>query len=263
MTSLSGSVDSTKIHQGPGNLWFNVPVPATGSRMLIDANGNPTASAAWAANTLYLNGQQIIDSNGNTQRAVASGTSGGTVPATWGMTIGALTDDGSLIWECVVLGNVVYAGAVEGAITTIFGTKIEPITADQIVGPVDSVMTGATAEIEVELKETDIIKLAQWFVGSIYGAGTDSGLPAGLQNYQELAFGGLLAVPKLSMAVISPRRNYGGKFVVAQLYMAYQAEQVSFPVQREKTSMIKMKFSGLFIPTRPQGDMAGKIYWEV
>jgi hypothetical protein len=35
-------VDATKIHQGPGNIWIQVHLPATGSRLLIDANGNPT-----------------------------------------------------------------------------------------------------------------------------------------------------------------------------------------------------------------------------
>lgn len=372
MPALSGFVDSTKIHQGPGNLWFNVAVPGpqgplagpvltqsvsgalaattyyakvtyvyntglesggspetslavlvnnvlnvasppaapgvtgynvyvsntagggsgaetkqnaspiaigtpwvepnTGlintnpgplpGRLLIDQFGNPLSSAAWQASTVYFTGQQLIDSNGNTQRALTSGTSGAVAP-TWGTTVGAQTIDNTITWQLITLGGIFYGGAVEAAITNVIGAKTEPITADQIVGPVDAVIVGAQAEIEVDMKETDIAKVAQYFAGGIYNAGVDVGLPAGLQNYQELAHGGLIAVPKLSMAVISPRRNYGGKFVVAQLYMAYQAQMVSFPVQREKTSTIKMKFTGLFLPARPQGDQAGKIYWQV
>lgn len=36
------NVDATKIHQGPGKLWLNVNVPASGSRLLINAAGEPT-----------------------------------------------------------------------------------------------------------------------------------------------------------------------------------------------------------------------------
>jgi len=235
------------------------PLP---SRLLIDINGTPLSGAIWYEGQLWLVGQQIIDSNGNTQRAITTGTSGSTAP-TWGTTVGAQTVDNTVIWQLITLGAIYYGGAVEGAVTNMFGAKTEPITADQIVGPIDSVITGAQAEIEVDMKETDIDKIAQYFAGGIYNAGNDLGLPTGAQAFQELSHGGLIAVPKLSMAVISPRRNYGGKFVVAQLYMCYQAQQVSMPVSKEKTSTIKMKFTGLFIPTRPQGDQAGKIYWQI
>lgn len=39
------TVDATKIHQGPGSLWLSVAVPATGSRLIIDAGGTPTSGA--------------------------------------------------------------------------------------------------------------------------------------------------------------------------------------------------------------------------
>jgi hypothetical protein len=35
-------VNAKLIHQGPGNLWIQVYVPTTGSRLLIDATGTPT-----------------------------------------------------------------------------------------------------------------------------------------------------------------------------------------------------------------------------
>jgi len=238
------------------------PLPA---RLLIDINGTPLAAAGWLADTVFYTGQQIIDLNGNTQRALTSGITGATAP-TWGTTVGALTDEtspGTIIWQLITLGAVYYGGAVEGAITYMFGAKTEPITADQIVGPVDSVITGAQAEIEVDMKESDMAKVAQYFAGGIYNAGTELGLPAGVQAFQELTHGGLVAVPKLSMAVISPRRNYGGKFIVSQLYRCYQAQAVSMPMSKEKTTTIKMKFSGLFDPLRPQGDQAGRIYKQI
>jgi len=263
MSSLPFPINASNIHQGPGNLWFNVPVPATGARLILAANGAPATGAVWVLSTLYLAGSQIVDTAGNLQRAVNTGTSGATPPATWTETIGGLTTDNTVVWECISLGTPYYAGAVEGATSVVFSPKIEAIKCDQVVGPIDSVITEATAQIEVELKETDMLHLSNWFAGGIYGAGTDSGQPTGEQLYQQLTFGGLLVVPKLSMAVISPRRNNFGKFVVSQLYKVYQAEAVTLPVTRTKETMLKVKFSGLFDPTRPQGDQVGMTWWQV
>ena len=262
MSTLPFGINPSNIHQGPGNLWFNVPVPATGERMLIGANGAPLSGAVWTADTIYLAGSQVVDSNGNLQRAVNSGETGGSAPS-WATTIGATVADGTVTWECIALTAIYYAGAIEGATTFLMAPKVEEIMADQVVGPIDNVITAATASIEVEMKETDMLHMANWFSGGIYGAGTDTSLPVGAQGYQQLSFGGLIVVPKLSLAVISPRRNNLGKFVVSQLYKCSQAEQVSFPVTRAKESMIKIKFSGLFDPTRPQGDQAGLLYWQV
>ena len=247
------------VEPGTGLIVGVAPLP---SRLLIDSNGTPLSGAIWVASKLYLNGQQIIDSNGNTQRALTSGITGSTVPAVWGAVAGAQTIDGGVIWTCVEVGAIYYGGAVEAAITTNFGAKTEPITADQIVGPVDSVIVGADATMEVDMKETDMLKVAQYFAGGIFNQGTDVGLPAGLQNFKEISFGGLMAVPKMSIACISPRRNYGGKFVVAQLYMAYQMQPVGIAVSKEKVTTIKMKFTGLFDSSRPQGDQAGRVYWQ-
>ena len=262
MSTLPFAINPNNIHQGPGNIWFNVPVPATGSRLEIGTNGAPTVGAVWVATTTYLAGSQVVDSAGNLQRAINSGTTGGSAPS-WTSTIGSTVIDGTVTWECIVLGQIYYGGAIEGATTFGMAPKNEPIMADQVAGPIDCVLVSAELTIEVEMQETDMQHMANWFSGGIYGAGTDSGLPTGDQTYQEISFGGLLVIPKLSVAVISPRRNNANKYVVSQIYKGFQMEQVGFPVTREKKSMVKMKFTGLFDPTRPQGDQAGKIYWQV
>lgn len=266
MSTLPNPINQSNIHQGPGNLWVNVPVPATGARMLIGTNGSPTVGAAWVTATNYLAGSQVVDSNGNLQRAVNSGTSGATAP-TWPTAIGSTVADGTgttaITWECILLGQVYYAGAIEEATTTLWSPKIEPINADQVVGPIDNAIVSAEASIEVTMMETDMLHMANWFASGIYGAGTDSGLPTGLQNYEQITFGGIMVVPKLSIAVISPRRNNYQKYVVSQLYKCYQGEQVSFAVTKAKHSMVKMKFMGLFDPSRPQGDQAGMWWMQV
>jgi hypothetical protein len=51
-----------------------------------------------------------------------------------------------------------------------------------------------------------------------------------------------------------------GKFVVSQLYSAYQAEAVQLPFQRGKETTYKVKFEGLADPSRAAGDQVGKLY---
>ncbi len=194
------NIDATKIHQGPGKLWLNVSVPATGSRLVIDATGAPS------------------------------------------------------------VGMPVFAGATEGAVTVALSPKLEEITADQVPGPIDVVMTGEAATIEITLKESDLAKLKNYIVNGSFTTGSDSSLPTGSQAYEEISFGGTQAIPRTSVAVISARRDATAKFVVSQLYQAYQAEAIQLPFQRGKETSYKVKFHGLADPARAAGDQMGKIY---
>jgi len=197
---MSSNVDATKIHQGPGKLWLDVTVPANGSRLVIDAAGEPTP------------------------------------------------------------GTPIFAGATEGAATVVLSPKLEQIAADQVAAPIDIVMTGEAESIELTLKESDLAKLKNFVVHGSFSSGTDTNLPPGSQTYEEISFGGVVSIPKTSVAVISPRRDAAGKYVVSQLYQAYQAEAIQLPFQRGKETTYKVKFDGLADPTRPVGDQVGKIY---
>lgn len=194
------NVDATKIHQGPGKLWLDVSVPASGSRLVINAAGDPTS------------------------------------------------------------GTPTFVGATEGAATVVLAPKLEQIEADQVAGPIDVVMTGEAESIEVTLKESDLAKLKRFIVHGTFSSGTDTNLPAGSQTYEEISFGGVLAIPKTSVAVISPRRDASSKYVVSQLYQAYQAEAIQLPFQRGKETTYKVKFDALADTTRAAGDQVGKIY---
>lgn len=154
----------------------------------------------------------------------------------------------------------VFAGAVSGAITVVWTPKLEALSADQVAAPIDVRLTAEEQSIEAEIMETDYARLRAYLSNGIFASGTDSGLPVGLQNYEELSFGGLMPVPRMSVAVISPRVEAPGKFVVSQLYSAYQAQALSVPFSREKATTVKVKFSGLADPSRPAGDQVGKVY---
>jgi hypothetical protein len=157
-------------------------------------------------------------------------------------------------------GSPIFGGATEGAATVALAPKLEQIMADQVAAPIDVVMTGEAETIEVTMKQSDLALLKNFVVHGAYTTGTDTGLPAGSQTYEEISFGGVIPIPKTSVAVISPRRDVAGKFVVSQLYQAYQAEAIQLPFQRGKETTYKVKFDGLADSARVAGDQVGKIY---
>lgn len=193
-------VDAAKIHQGPGNLWLDVAVPVSGSRLVIDTSGVPTS------------------------------------------------------------GTPVFGGAIDSATTVTIGAQMNLVEADQISAPIDAIMTGELEEIEATMKESDFAKLKHYLQHGTYDADTDTGLPAGAQDYEELTFGGIIPIAKTSVAVISPRRDDTTKFLVSQLYSAVQIEAIKLPFTRKKETMYGVKFTGLAVTTRAVGDQVGKIY---
>jgi hypothetical protein len=52
----------------------------------------------WAATTSYAAGARIIDSNGNVQTVVTSGSSGSSAP-TWSLDVSGTTTDGAVVWR--------------------------------------------------------------------------------------------------------------------------------------------------------------------
>lgn len=190
------------IHQGTGFLWYDVAVPAVGTRLLIDGNGNPIG------------------------------------------------------------GSPLPLGASEGASTFHMEAKIEEISIDQETAPVDSVMTAESAYIEATLKESSLLKISKGLAHATYTSGIDSGLPAGAQSYEELTVGGLLSVPQASVALISPRRGFTspGKYLVACLYNAYPKEPFQIGFTRTKEAVYKVRFEGLAVLSRAQGDRVAQFY---
>jgi hypothetical protein len=259
-----GTPTPTLIHQGPGWVYLNVCAPASGKRHLIGADGTPT-QPAWLPAQAVTAGQMIVDTMGNIQECTTGGTTFANMPSVWGNTVGATTTDGStVVWTCVALAPAyLFAGALEGVTDLDIGAKVEETTADQETLPIDAVMTGEVDSIAVTLKESDCNKLQLLVPQGTYATGTDSALPGGAQTYEEIAFGGLMPVPKFGVLLISKRKDQTSKFVVSQIYRAYQKETVKLPFQRSKETTYKITFQAIADLNRPVGDRGGKIYRQV
>ena len=260
---MAGSINPVQIHVGPSRLWLNVCAPASGSRLLIDANGVPQQTV-WAPTTQYGAGQMIVDSGGHIELCIQSGQSKSGGAPGWPTTVNTTTTDGTVIWQLLNLFPVyTFVGATRGAANVMLSPKNLAIMADQATAAIDAVMTAEIESIEAELLESDFTRLANYVTQGTFGSGTDSGLPAGTQSYEEIAFGGTRSVPKMSIALISPRRDVINKYVVLQLYIGYQADQIQLPFTREKETLFKIKYDGLWVDYRPIGDTVGKIYRQV
>lgn len=161
-----------------------------------------------------------------------------------------------------VNGTPVAMGASEGASTFHMEAKIEEISIDQETAPVDSVMTAESAYIEATLKESSLLKISKGLAHTTYTSGTDASLPPGAQSYEQLTVGGLVTVPQAAVALVSPRRGYTspGKHLVACLYNAYAKEPFQIGFTRTKEAVYKVRFEGLAVITRPQGDRVGQFY---
>ncbi|HKS97517.1 MAG TPA: hypothetical protein VJV74_15490 [Terriglobia bacterium] len=159
-------------------------------------------------------------------------------------------------------GAPVPMGASEGAATFHMEAKLEEISIDQETGPVDVVMTAESAYIEVSLKESSLSKVAKALAHSSYSSGTDTGLPSGAQAYEEITVGGLVAIPQAPVALISPRRGFSspGKFLVACLYNTYAKDPFQVGFTRTKEAVYKVRFEGLAVLSRAQGDRVAQFY---
>jgi len=162
-------------------------------------------------------------------------------------------------------GTPLPMGASEGAATFHLESKIEEISIDQETAPVDAVMTAESAYIEITLKESSLAKIAKSLAHATYSSGTDTGLPAGAQAYEQISVGGLVTLPQTPVALISPRRGFGspGKFMVACLYNTYPKEPFEVGFTRTKEAVFKVRFEGLAVLTRNQGDRVAQFYRQV
>lgn len=159
-------------------------------------------------------------------------------------------------------GSPLPMGASDGAATFHMEAKIQEVAIDQETASVDAVMTAETAYLEATLKESALMKVAASLAHATYTSGTDPGLPAGAQNYEQITVGGLVKLPQAAVALISPRRGYSspGKFMVACLYNAYAKDPFQIGFTRAKEAVYKVHFEGLAVLSRPQGDRVAQFY---
>ncbi len=159
-------------------------------------------------------------------------------------------------------GSPIVMGASEGVAKFQFKARLEAVQIDQETAPVDVIMTAEDAFIELTLKESSLAKVLKMLEHATYSSGTDTGLPAGAQTYEEITVGGLVTLPTAPVALISPRRGTSNptKYLVVCLYKAYGFAELDLSFTRTKESVYKVQFNGLADLARTAGDRVAQFY---
>lgn len=85
--------------------------------------GDSVLSTAWAPNASIAQGSYIFDTNGGLEEATTAGATGASPPASWPTTVGATTNDGTVVWT---LQNAnIYTISQRSYVT---GTSLAPVT---------------------------------------------------------------------------------------------------------------------------------------
>lgn len=82
-------------------------------------------------------------------------------------------------------------------------------------------------------------------------------------GYEEVAIGGKQTVATFTVAYIAPIYADTTKFLVYNLYKAYNKAGFSIDVSRKKMSAIAFDFNGMAISTRAVGDQTGKVWKSI
>lgn len=86
-------------------------IPPSRLTVYTDLNGN-LPNPAWQASTVHAAGDQIVDSNGNTEVAQSSGTTGSSTPV-WPVIVGNTVVDSGVTWKLTMIGTTACTPSVQ------------------------------------------------------------------------------------------------------------------------------------------------------
>jgi hypothetical protein len=152
--------------------------------------------------------------------------------------------------------NAVHLGMTKGGTVVSYKPTTQSFEADEITSPYLARMLMDDLSIKGEMLQVfDFALLKQLTVGGTFATGT---------GYEEIAVGGLSAVPTISVALIVPDLTTPGTYyTVVQVYKTFNSSGWDFNVTRKDPAAVNFEFKGLSITTRTAGDQVGKIWKKI
>jgi hypothetical protein len=263
MANAVFTVNGSKVFEGPGRFFYNWYVPGTGARTIVDGSTPPqlvppVSPPAFQTAHVYNQDDAFVDGNGNMQRVIAGGTTGGTAP-TWSLALFGITVDAAGV-AYQNLGTIgLPLGASEGALAVDIIDDTQDIAADQFRAPLQRVSSDIKASITIDLMQSELDFIARGLAAAQYTAGTDTLLPAGAQTYEMITGGGLNSplVPKVCVVAVMQKPGWisPSKSHVVTLYGASVGKQaLQWQAQLKKHTAYKVKFDGMTIASRADYD---------
>lgn len=157
----------------------------------------------------------------------------------------------------------IHLGLTEGPASLAWTEKFEEIRADQLAAAVDAAFISAMAEIDFNVKETNLSRLKKFFAGPNTGAYFD--LPIGITNpaADMLQIGAMRssAVQFHTLLLVAPRRDATGKYLYILAYRALLVSAIAAALDRKKETVYKLKFKCLADVSRVAKDQTMQIVW--
>lgn len=143
-----------------------------------------------------------------------------------------------------------HVGSVEGPTSILITEKCNEILDDQHESPIDVAFDTIEAEIDLNMKETNLSRLQTLLTSAALGAYTS------LANSQALQIGGQLdsSLSFVTLMLVSPRRDVAGKFIYAFVYKSFLNSAIAAALIRNKETVYKLKFRAVMDTARLAGD---------
>lgn len=157
--------------------------------------------------------------------------------------------------ESVANPNAVHLGRSDEGAELLYRPTVENFFSDEFAAPYRAVIGAEEMRINASLKPVmDMAILDKISLG---------GTRATAAGYDQMKFGGLLALVTTSVAVIFRDPEDATKFCVWQLYKAFNESGIAFRMRRTQDGSTPVSFKGLAIPTRTAGDQLGSFWCQV
>lgn len=157
--------------------------------------------------------------------------------------------------ESVANPNAKHLGLTEAGATLKFAVEVQSFEADELTAPWKQQLTGEQATIS-----GNFLQVEDW---TLLGLITPGGTKSTGSGYESLTFGGATTVTTKPVALIAPSSENANKFVVFQLYKAFQQAGIEVTMSRKDFSKVPFEFVGLTDTSRVEGDQVGNFWRQI
>ena len=155
--------------------------------------------------------------------------------------------------ESVANPSAKHLGMTAEGARLIYTPTLNNFESDEQTAPIITQLSGEEAKIEGSaLQVLDMALMTYLMTGATFGSAA---------SYEQNTFGGKQTVATFTVAYIAPIYADPTKFMVVNLYKAYNAAGVSADVSRKKMAVIPFSFTGLSISSRAANDQLGN-WWK-
>lgn len=148
----------------------------------------------------------------------------------------------------------VYLGMTRGGSTFTAPFDVVREMADELTSPYRMHTNNEQATLEGEFLEfLDFNRVKYLISNGVFASGT---------GYAQITAGGLLTFQAMPVVVTARTIADPTKFLVIQIYSAFNSAPIKIPLTQKTDAAIPFKFEGLAVPGRPPGDQLYTTWYQ-